>query len=152
MFPTFHFDQFSLDLTLPIRVCAAAGFGILVGLERRYHGHAAGPHTCALVAAGSAMFVTSGLLTGTSVFGQLVTGIGFICGGVILHDGMTVKGLNTAATLWSLAAISALTGAGHLDLGAGATLLVITLNITLRWVEQHVPLLNRPQTPGDTAS
>ena len=104
------------------------------------------------VAAGSAIFVTCGLLTGTAVFGQLVTGIGFICGGVILHNGMIVKGLNTTATLWTVAAISAFADAGHIGLAAGATLFVIGLNVVLHWVERNAPLLNRPQCQGDAGA
>ena len=81
----------------------ALGLGAIVGLERRLRGHPAGIHTNALVSLGSAAFVVAGLALGSDVSrvaAQVVTGSGFICGGVILHQGTDIRGLNTAATLW----------------------------------------------------
>ena len=89
---------------LGLRVVFAALFGIVIGIDRRWRGPAAGPHTHGLVAFGSAIFVLLSDQYGTStdasrVVSQVVTGLGFLCGGVILRDGMRVRGLNTAATL-----------------------------------------------------
>ena len=67
----------------------------------------------------------------TRVAAQIVSGIGFLGAGVILRDGLTVRGLNTAATLWCSAAVGALAGAGMYQIAALGTATVITANVTL---------------------
>ena len=84
---------------------AAGVLGALIGYERQIRGHPAGLHTNALVALGSAAFVIASVLVGDAsrparVAGQVVTGVGFLCAGVIMHQGVTVRGINTAATVW----------------------------------------------------
>jgi putative Mg2+ transporter-C (MgtC) family protein len=97
----------------------------------------AGLRTNTLVATGAALFVMLSVLTPgdsspTRVAAQVVSGIGFLGGGVILREGLTVRGLNTAATLWCAAAIGSLSGAGllaHAAMGAAA---VLVANLLLR--------------------
>src|ERR1019366_5922526 len=105
--------ELGTDLTVreALQLMMALGLGALVGLERRLRGHPAGIHTNALVALGSAAFVISGLVLGgdiSRVAAQVVTGSGFICAGVILHQGTDIRGLNTAATLWCTSAMGVL--------------------------------------------
>jgi putative Mg2+ transporter-C (MgtC) family protein len=83
--------------------------GALVGAERQWRQRTAGLRTNCLVAMGSAMFVMmGGLIAGDGSQGRVaayvVSGIGFLGGGVILKDGFSIRGLNTAATLWCTAA------------------------------------------------
>lgn len=89
------------------RLVLAGLLGGFVGLERELRGYPAGIRTLALVAMGSALFTdVSGLLGGDDrVAAQIVTGIGFIGAGVIFREGYTVRGITTAATIWSAAAI-----------------------------------------------
>src|SRR6516164_11258988 len=91
-----------------LHVGAALVMGAALGLERQFRGHPAGLRTNALVCVGSAMFVSLSHLMGdhdspTRIASYIVSGIGFLGGGVILRDGLTVKGMNTAATLWCTA-------------------------------------------------
>src|SRR5580700_4352470 len=100
-----------------IRLVIALSFGALIGAERQWRQRMAGLRTNALVAAGAAMFVMmGGLIAGDGSQGRVaayvVSGIGFLGGGVILKDGMTIRGLNTAATLWCTAAIGTLVWTG----------------------------------------
>src|ERR1700732_363103 len=117
----------------------ALGLGAVVGLERRLRGHPAGIHTNALVSLGSAAFVVAGLALGSDVSrvaAQVVTGSGFICAGVILHQGTDIRGLNTAATLWCTSAMGVLAAVNRPLLAcivASATLLT---NIALHYAEQ----------------
>jgi putative Mg2+ transporter-C (MgtC) family protein len=123
-----------------LQMITALALGALVGLERRLRGHPAGIHTNALVALGSAAFVISGVVLGgdlSRVAAQVVTGSGFICGGVILHRGVDVRGLNTAATLWCASAIGVMAGVQRPALAAVIALLVLVTNISLHYVE-HV--------------
>src|SRR5580698_1690414 len=90
--------------------------GIAIGMERQIQQHVAGLRTNALVCVGAALFVSLSKLMGdhnspTRIASYIVSGIGFLGGGVILRDGLNVKGINTAATLWCTGAIGTLAGA-----------------------------------------
>lgn len=89
------------------RLVLAGFLGGFIGVERELRGYPAGIRTLALVAVGSALFTdVSGLLGGEDrVAAQIVTGIGFIGAGVIFREGYTVRGITTAATIWSAAAV-----------------------------------------------
>jgi putative Mg2+ transporter-C (MgtC) family protein len=125
------------------RLALALALGAAIGLERRLRHHPGGIHTNALVALGSAAFVVGGILipgdSGPSrVAAQVVTGIGFICAGLIFHHGASVRGLNTAATVWCSSAVGLLAGAGLMRLSAIVGGLVLGTNIVLHWVEHKV--------------
>jgi putative Mg2+ transporter-C (MgtC) family protein len=97
----------------------------------------AGLRTNALVASGAAMFVMMGGLIACDgsqgrIAAYVMSGIGFLGGGVILKDGMTTRGLNTAATLWCTAAIGTLSGLGTARFSLVGTLGIIGANILLR--------------------
>src|SRR5690554_7373814 len=93
-----------------------------------------------LVSVGSSVFVMisaylmEGIQTGdpSRVMGQIVTGIGFLGAGVILHRGANVKGLTTAATIWCSAALGSLAGFGFYWEVAAATLLIIFVNTVFK--------------------
>ncbi|MCS6978724.1 MAG: MgtC/SapB family protein [Flavobacteriales bacterium] len=105
------------------RLFLALFLGAAVGLERQWRQKSAGLRTNTLVSLGSAAFTfISFALTetqggqyrgdATRIIGQIVTGIGFLGAGVIMKDGLSVQGLNTAATIWCSAAVGALCGVG----------------------------------------
>ncbi len=109
-----------------LRLAVGVGCGALIGLERQWRARGAGLRTNALVAAGATLFVLYAAATEdtspTRVASYVVSGIGFLGGGVILREGANVRGLNTAATLWCSAAIGVLAASGHLVftlIGAG---------------------------------
>jgi putative Mg2+ transporter-C (MgtC) family protein len=100
-----------------LNVVSALALGTVIGLERQWRQHQAGLRTNALVALGAALFVSLSRLMGdenspTRIASYIVSGLGFLGGGVILRDGLTVKGMNTAATLWCTGAVGTLAGAG----------------------------------------
>jgi putative Mg2+ transporter-C (MgtC) family protein len=128
---------------------AALILGGLIGLERLFGKHPAGLHTTALVALGSAAFVIAGTLIGDEsgparVAGQVVTGVGFLCAGVILHQGATVRGLNTAATVWCSSAVGVLAGLGFPLWAALVAALVIVTNVALQFCERHLANSQQP--------
>jgi putative Mg2+ transporter-C (MgtC) family protein len=134
-----------------LRIGAGVGLGAMIGFERQYRARMAGLRTNALVAVGATLFVLlsahgfSGLGGGaadpTRVAAQIVSGIGFLGGGVILREGLTVRGLNTAATLWCSAAVGALAGSGLYPIAAAGTVVVIAVNVALRAVGRAVDRL-----------
>jgi putative Mg2+ transporter-C (MgtC) family protein len=120
-----------------IRLAVAFFLGSVIGLERQWRQRMAGLRTNTLVATGASLFVMLSVLTPgeaspTRVAAQVVSGIGFLAGGVILREGLSVRGLNTAATLWCAAAIGALTGAGFLSQAFIGSVAVLVANIILR--------------------
>lgn len=105
-----------LAVELITRVGLATLLGVIIGLERQWRARMAGLQTMALVSMGSALFFILGAFSfpgtdPTRVAAQIVSGIGFLGAGVILKHGLSVVGLNTAATLWATAAVGALAGA-----------------------------------------
>jgi putative Mg2+ transporter-C (MgtC) family protein len=120
-----------------IRLLTALVLGGVIGLERQWRQRTTGLRTNSLVAMGSAIFVMMGALipgpdSQSRVASYVVSGIGFLCGGVILRDGLNVRGLNTAATLWCTAAVGSLAGCGFLTLSMAGTLGVLLTNLVLR--------------------
>ena len=111
--------------------------GCLIGLERQWHRRNAGLRTNALVSLGASLFVSlAGLLVTTGdrsrMASQVVTGIGFLGAGLLLKEGLNVRGLNTAATLWCAGAVRTLSGSGFLPEAAIGTGLVICTHLLLR--------------------
>lgn len=95
------------------RLALAGVLGAVIGLERELRGYPAGIRTLALVTLGAALFTdASRLFDGDAgrVAAQIVTGIGFLGAGVIFREGYTVRGITTAATIWSAAAIGMAVG------------------------------------------
>ncbi len=136
-------DTFNAGAFLDTAVSLIAAFvlGTLIGAERQYRQRTAGLRTNVLVALGAASFVDLGMsLAGSAeavrVIAYVVSGIGFLGAGVIMKEGMNVRGLNTAATLWCSAAVGSCAGADMLAEAGLLTFLVIAGNTLLR------PLVN----------
>lgn len=111
--------------------------GGLIGFERQWRQRLAGLRTNTLVALGAAIFVMfAGLFPGeaspTRIAAQIVSGIGFLGAGIIFKEGLNVRGLNTAATLWCSAAVGVLCGAGFFAQATIATMFIIAVNALLR--------------------
>lgn len=125
------------DLEFVLRVLLATGCGAAIGLERQYRARTAGLRTQALVAAGAAVFVLFGEQSGVApaplqITAYVVSGVGFLGGGVILRQGTSVQGLNTAATLWCSAAVGCQAAAGHLVPALAVTAVVLGVHTLLR--------------------
>jgi putative Mg2+ transporter-C (MgtC) family protein len=124
-----------------VSLSSAFVLGTLIGAERQYRQRTAGLRTNVLVAVGAAAFVDLAMhLDGAGgavrVIAYVVSGIGFLGAGVIMKQGMDVRGLNTAATLWSSAAVGSCAGADLVAQAAALTVFVIAGNTLLR------PLVN----------
>ena len=125
------------ELDMILRVLAAAGLGALVGYERERGDQPAGLRTHMVVVAGAALAMTLSINLGASGGGdvarlaaQVLSGIGFLGAGAILRFGPTVRGLTTAASLWTMAVVGLAAGAGYFLTAAAITallLLVLTL-------------------------
>lgn len=127
---------------LPILIAALAGG--LIGIEREYRDKSAGFRTMILVAVGSCLFVIFSQILGTPegestrIAASVVTGIGFLGAGVILKDGVNIKGLTTAASIWLVASLGMGAGIGQYVLVGAVTLLILIVLFILppfeRWL------------------
>ena len=122
-----------------LRLGAAVLGGALIGFERQWRSRGAGLRTNTLVAAGAAMFVLISEMTPyrsgldpTRITSYVVSGVGFLGAGVIISDGVSVRGINTAATLWCAAAVGALAASGFVWQAGVATAAILAINILLR--------------------
>jgi putative Mg2+ transporter-C (MgtC) family protein len=124
--------------TFALRLCCAILLGSLVGLERQWRQRMAGTRTNALVAAGASAFVMAGFVlhgdgsASGRIVSYVVSGVGFLGAGVIFKDGASVRGLNTAATIWCSAAIGVLSGLGSWTFAIVLAAAVVMTNILLR--------------------
>lgn len=128
-----------------IRIGAALLSGLLIGIEREIRNKNAGLKTNALVSLGAAVFVLVSLhfrgepsVDITRVMGQVVTGIGFIGAGVILHTGTTVRGLTTAATVWCSAGAGCLAAVGLYAELLILTLLIVFVNVFFGYLDKYI--------------
>jgi putative Mg2+ transporter-C (MgtC) family protein len=147
----------TLQVDLAVRMLLAAILGAAIGLEREIHEHPAGMRTHLLVSLGSAIFtvlsiygfegVGSGSVSPTvdptRIAAQVVSGIGFLGAGAILKYGTSIRGLTTAASLWTAAAIGMAAGAGEWVIAAVGTFIVI---FSLWPLNALVERIHRPGT------
>jgi putative Mg2+ transporter-C (MgtC) family protein len=140
------------DLEMILRLVAALGAGALIGYERSFHGRPAGLRTHVLVCLASSllMLVTvyedhwvrttaESRLDPTRMAQGIMTGIGFLGAGVIVKEGLNVRGLTTAASIWITAAIGVLAGVGlYLPMMVSVVLTLTVLSL-FRWIEMRVP-------------
>ena len=140
-------EVFQLELLLALGLAVLLGGAI--GLERELGGKPAGLRTNILICIGSVLYTKLSMTMGgptsdpTRVAAQIVTGVGFIGAGTILHARGAVVGLTSAATIWVVAAIGVALGAGHYYEALGTTLLVI---LVLRGLGRVEAIISRQST------
>jgi putative Mg2+ transporter-C (MgtC) family protein len=130
-------------VTFALNMGAALLMGMAIGLERQFRQHTAGLRTNALICLGAALFVSIGRMmdnesSPTRIAAQVVSGIGFLGGGVILREGFNVRGLATAATMWCSAAVGTLAGLGFVVPAAIGTAGVLFIHLALRPLVQKI--------------
>src|SRR6266536_2576128 len=138
-------------LTIIVRIACAVLIGASIGFERTFHGRPAGFRTHALVCLASSLLMlvtvypnwwmtvtpSDAFRTDPTRMAQgIMTGIGFLGAGVIFKEGLTVRGLTTAASIWITAAIGILVGIGFYFAAALGTLATLAVLAVFRWIEQ----------------
>ncbi len=138
-------------IELGFRIILASILGGLIGLERDMHGRSAGLRTHLLVSLGAAVFMILSRLIAASPLGvtaladpgriaaQIIVGIGFLGAGVIIKEGVNIRGLTTAACLWTVAAIGMATGAGYYPIALITTGIALICLILLKYLERLYP-------------
>ena len=137
----------AFQLSLLIKLVLATMVGAIIGLERTFVGKAAGFRTFALISLGSCLFTIlsiygfSGTIDTARVASNIVVGIGFLGAGLIIFHESKIKGLTTAAGLWTTAALGMAIGIGFYKLVIFAAILVfITLNVLAKFETKIINL------------
>ena len=138
----------STTLYFVVRAAVALALGALIGLERQWRQRSAGLRTNALVALGAALFEGLGVVLAplhgtdpTRIAAYVVSGVGFLGAGVLIREGATISGINTAATIWCSAAVGVLAGAGYLVEAVAGAFLVLAAHVGLRPVARRIDRL-----------
>ncbi len=142
-----------------LHLLGALVLGLLVGYERSYHGRAAGMRTYGLLCMATAALTVMGAYSHfwyggnaggafaaadvSRVMQGILTGVGFLCAGVIMKEGFSISGLTTAASLWAAAVIGVLVGVG---MYAAAMALAVLCTVCMVWMSQLESRL--PSRPG----
>jgi putative Mg2+ transporter-C (MgtC) family protein len=141
-------------IEIAIRLVAALVVGGLIGLERSYHGRPAGFRTHALVCLSTSLLMLVTVyetrwfptlsqgrvaLDPTRLAQGIMTGIGFLGAGTIMREGLSVRGLTTAASIWITAAIGILVGIGFYVPAVIASALTLGTLSVFRWIEHRLP-------------
>ncbi len=150
-------DSQWFDWSLAWPVGAAMVAGGLIGIERTYHGHPAGFRTHILVCLTSCVLMLAAMhqvewrfiglphqnvvIDPTRMTHGLLTGLGFLCAGVIFREGFSVHGLTTAASIWTTSAIGILFGVGMYGLGVMAAVASLAVLAALRLADARLPQL-----------
>lgn len=126
-----------------LRLLTALVAGLLIGFERQWNHKSAGLRTNTLVSVGAAIFVLISIMVTeksngdvTRIIGQVVTGIGFLCAGIIFKEGLSVHGLTTAVTVWCCSAVGCLAAAGYFRETFIATFFIIAVNLLLKPLDE----------------
>jgi putative Mg2+ transporter-C (MgtC) family protein len=147
-----EFTRTLIDYVAPL--VAATIAGAMVGLEREYRGRPAGLRTHVLVSLASALLMLAAThqvhwmsdtpydvirIDPVRMAHGILTGIGFLCGGVIFRHGLTVHGLTTAASLWVTSALGTLYGVGFYGLAIGGTIVTVLVLSGFRLLDERMP-------------
>lgn len=138
-------------------VGVAALCGALIGVERQVRGKPAGIRTSMLICLGTTVFVRLGVQAGseagadpTRVLAQVVTGVGFIGAGVMLAREGLVRGVTSAAVIWTLAAIGSMVGLGHYAAAVTVALVVLAVLTVVQVLERGVRNLRKGDYAGES--
>lgn len=127
-----------------IRLSVAIACGFLIGFERQWINRVAGIQTNVLVSAGACLFILSSYFmsyegqSASRIAAQIVSGIGFLGAGMIFKDGFTAHGINTAATIWAVAAIGILCGMGLIPYALISVSFLLITNICFRKIDHSI--------------
>lgn len=125
-----------------LRLLISIVLGLVIGIEREYRGKAAGVRTITLISFGACMFTLISMKIGGSspdrIAANIVTGVGFLGGGVIFKDGFNVTGLTTASTIWIAASLGMAIGTGNYILAFSGLAMAILVLSTFEYIREAV--------------
>ena len=145
--------DFSVELEDMIAMVVSIICGGAIGFEREYKNKSAGFRTIILISLGSTIFTIvsqHGIGADDRISANIITGIGFIGAGVIFKDKVSVRGLTTAAVIWTSAAIGMTTGIGYHALALTLTVITLCVLLMVTKVESMIAKLQKQKLIGVT--
>lgn len=145
--------DFTVELEDMVAMIVSIICGGAIGFEREYKNKSAGFRTIILISLGSTIFTIvsqHGVGTDDRISANIITGIGFIGAGVIFKDKISVRGLTTAAVIWTSAAIGMTTGIGYHALALCLTIITLGVLLMVTKVEKMIAQLQKEQLLGVT--
>jgi len=128
-----------MDPSIPIKLLVAAVLGGIIGIERELRDKPAGLRTNVLICVGSTLFMSISTLYGdTRIGAQIITGIGFLGAGSVLHSHGFVLGLTTAATIWVVAGVGMALGSGMYGVAVFTTAMSLAILYFLSFIEDKI--------------
>ncbi len=130
------------------KLVVALILGAIIGAEREYKSKAAGFRTVILITVGSTLFtiVSNTMGADARIASNIVTGIGFLGAGAIFREGVNVKGLTTATTIWVSAAIGMAIGIGKYDFAFASLIIVMLVLLSFTWIQKIIEKSNKVET------
>jgi len=138
----------SMDFEIIIRFLLAILWGGIVGAEREYKGKAAGFRTTIMISFGACFFTIMSIAIGGDanpdrIASNIVTGLGFLCAGVIFKSDNHINGITTAATVWAVAAVGMGIGGGYYIASASGSLLILFILLILPYFQKIIDKKNQ---------
>ncbi|MEZ0007198.1 putative Mg2+ transporter-C (MgtC) family protein [Flavobacterium sp. 28YEA47A] len=138
----------SVDIEIIIRFLLAILWGGIVGAEREYKGKAAGFRTTIMISFGACFFTIMSIAIGGDanpdrIASNIVTGLGFLCAGVIFKSDNHINGITTAATVWAVAAVGMGIGGGYYIASASGSLLILFILLILPYFQKIIDKRNQ---------
>jgi putative Mg2+ transporter-C (MgtC) family protein len=128
-----------MDASIPIKLIVAVLLGGIIGLEREIHDKPAGLRANILICVGSTLFMSISTAFGdTRIGAQIITGIGFLGAGSVLHSHGFVVGLTTAATIWVVAGVGMALGSGMYTVALFTTAISLVTLYFLTFIEDRI--------------
>lgn len=136
-----------MEYEILMRFLLAALWGGIVGIEREYRSKSAGFRTMVMISIGSCLFtMISATLGGPNpdrIAANIVTGIGFLGAGVILHGDNKINGITTAATIWAVSAVGMGIGGGYYFASGCASLFILVILVILPYLEERIDFIHK---------
>src|SRR6516225_10723746 len=128
-----------MDASIPIKLVVAVLLGGIIGFEREIHDKPAGLRANILICVGSTLFMSISTAFGdTRIGAQIITGIGFLGAGAVLHSHGFIVGLTTAATIWVVAGVGMALGSGMYAVAVFATVMSLAILYFLSFIEDKI--------------
>jgi len=140
------------DNELALRLLLSFLIGTVIGLEREFRSKAAGLRTMIMICLGSTIFTEISLAMGGGsqspdrIAASVITGIGFLGGGVIFKDGLTINGITTATTIWICAALGMAVGVGEYFVALMGLIAVVIVLIVFEYVKQVISRIHQARS------
>ena len=139
-----------IDIEFGLRLLISFAIGTAIGLEREYRSKAAGLRTMIMICLGATIFTEISIQLGGNtpdrIASTIISGIGFLCAGVIFKDGLSVSGITTATTIWISAALGMAVGAGEYFIAVVGSAVVLVVLVLFEKIQNVIERIHQSRS------